>query len=253
MKTKSIGIIDSGLGGYTIFKALRDEYPEVSFTLLADQKNNPFGSKSVEQLELIGSRMVDQLLERNINEVIVACNTLNANVMDYLETKYPQVSFYGVIDKTVESLPKKCKTVLILATEATAKSHAYQSAITKVNSKAWVDELAAPQLVDLIEGLADDVDIDAMLEDLLASRNKVDAIVMGCTHFPIIAGNIRKFSKAALVTSIEPMIQLIAEMKELPQGKSYVFTTYDPVRMANQIETLFSEKIFVDYLEGEAV
>ena len=66
MKTKSIGIIDSGLGGYTIFKALRDEYPEVSFTLLADQKNNPFGSKSVEQLELIGSRMVDQLLERNI-------------------------------------------------------------------------------------------------------------------------------------------------------------------------------------------
>ena len=53
------------------------------------------------------------------------------------------------------------------------------------------------------------------------------------------------------MTSIEPMIQLIAEMKELPQGKSYVFTTYDPVRMANQIETLFSEKIFVDYLEGE--
>lgn len=248
MSSKSIGIIDSGLGGYTIFNALRKAYPEVSFTLLADQKNSPFGNKSLEQLQEISDNLVKALVERDIFEIIIGCNTLNANVMDFLTEKYPEIVFHGVIDKTVESLPKKCKTILILATEATTQSHAYQKAITQVNQNAWVDELAAPHLVDLIEGLADDIDIDEMLEDLLASRDKVDAIVMGCTHFPIVASNIKKISDATIVTSIEPMIDLLKDRDDLPLGGSYVFTTYDPVRMERQIEQLFSKKEFVDFM-----
>lgn len=253
MKSQSIGIIDSGLGGYTIYEALRDAFPEVSFTFIADQRNSPFGSKTHEELKAIGIYLIEELVSRDIYDVIVACNTISSTVLDELETLYPDVNFYGVIQMTAESLRPKHKTVVILATEATIQSHAYQKVILEKNPTAWVDEVAAPELVNLIEGLAYDEDIDEYVGELLMTRNKVDALIMGCTHFPIVSENIGKFTDAQLITSIEPMIHLIDSLEDKPIGQSRVYTTYDPFRLQHQIKTLFNRDEVVEKIELEQV
>lgn len=239
MNTKTIGIIDSGLGGYTIYNALRKVYPETSFTLIVDQKNNPFGNKTIDELRVIVDHLMAGLQNKDVGDVIIACNTISANLLSYLKESYPEITFHDVIDLTVASLSSKLKTILILATQSTTDSHAYQDAITRIYPSAWVDELAAPHLVDLIEGLADDEDMDEMIKDLLHSRDNVDAVIMGCTHFPIVSDNIKKFTKAEIITSIEPIISRVKDIQQ-PQGDSHVHTTHDPSRMARQIKELFN-------------
>lgn len=249
--TSSIGLIDSGLGGYTIYNALHKALPHVSFTFIADQKRAPIGNKSIDELKVIGFDMVNALVKKDISKIIIACNTLSANVLEYLEKTFPEVTFYSVIDCTIASLKPKHKKIIILATKSTIDSHAYQIAITKQLPVAWVDEVAAPHLVDLIEGLAEDVDIDEMLEDLLSSRNKVNAIVMGCTHYPIIAKNIQKFCTGEIISSLDPIVKKFKEMDDLPMGPSKVYTTYDGARMAHQIRVLFKQEELVEVINFE--
>ena len=237
--TTSIGIIDSGLGGFTIYHALRKRFPSGSFVFVADQKNSPYGDKTKEELLTIGQKLLEFFLDMNITEVLFACNTLSSTVLEDLKQQYPEMTLHGVIELTVSKVTSKAKKVLVLGTQATISQHIYSKLITEKNKNAWVEEIATPKLVPLIEGMADDIDVDEVLEGYLHKKSKVDAIVLGCTHYPLLERNIKKLTDATIVNSIDGSVELIESLEAIPYGESRVFTTLNKERFQEQIGKIF--------------
>lgn len=245
MKTKAIGILDSGLGGYTFYRQLTKAFEGVSFVLIADQKNAPFGDKSVDELLIIGTNIINQFIKMEITTILFACNTLSSTVFKQLQEKYPQCTLISIIDLTIHQVSKKSKSVLVFATTATIGQKAYSKALSKSHKNAWILEVATPKLVPLIEGLADDVDIDEALQEYFEKRSRVDTLVLGCTHYPLIKKNLEKFTQAEIVDALEGSVQYFNQLSNLPPGESQIYTTLNAVRLAHQIKTLFKEEVVV--------
>lgn len=246
MKTKSIGIIDSGLGGYSFYHTLTREFPEVSFVLIADQANAPFGDKSKEELSEIANKLIDRFHKMGISLILIACNTLSASVLKEMRDEFSEVELISIIDLTISQIKDSAKRILVIATTATINQKAYSKALSKSHKNAWINEVATPKLVDLIEGLANDSDIDEVLEEYLSDKSKVDTIVLGCTHYPLIKKNIEKITNANQVDALEGSIEYFNKISELPLGTSKVFTTLDAKRFAHQIKTLFNDDVAVE-------
>lgn len=248
MVTKSIGIIDSGLGGFTFYHALTNAFPEASFTLIVDQENAPFGEKSKEELLEIGTRILSKMRELSINTVLVACNTLSAVVLKELHEEFDEFTLINVIDLTIDQIEESSNRILVIATSATIKQGTYSKSVSQKLKNAWINELATPKLVPLIEGLAEDKDIDEILSDYLRGKTKVDSIVLGCTHYPLIKKNIQKLTKAKIVDALEGSIDYFKTL-DLPQGESKVYTTLDPRRFEHQIKSLFNREVDVEKID----
>lgn len=249
--TTSIGIIDSGLGGFTIYHALRKRFPNGSFVFVADQKNSPYGDKTKEELLTIGQKLLEFFLDMNITEVLFACNTLSSTVLEDLKQQYPEMTLHGVIELTVSKVTSKAKKVLVLGTQATISQHIYSKLITEKNKNAWVEEIATPKLVPLIEGMADDSDVDEVLEGYLHKKSGVDAIVLGCTHYPLLERNIKKLTDATIVNSIDGSVELIESLEFIPYGESRVFTTLNKERFQEQIGKIFGVEEKVELIDLE--
>lgn len=249
MKTKSIGIMDSGLGGYSFYHTLRNSFPEVSFTLIVDQANAPFGDKDVTELKDIAKNMIDKFVELEIKTILVGCNTLSATVLRDLEKEYPELNLISIIDLTVNQVSDKAKRILVIATSATIAQKAYSNALSKNFKNAWILEIPTPKLVPLIEGLADDKDIDEVLQEYFEGKSKVDTIILGCTHYPLIKDNISKITKANLVDALKGSIDYFSNDIDLPLGPSFVYTTLDAKRFSHQIKTLFNDEVEVMEIE----
>lgn len=244
----SIGIFDSGLGGYSIYHVLQKEFPNARFTLLVDQKNAPFGSKTKEELLEIMDKACQFFIQKHIKTVIVACNTMCANTLKEMQEKYPELTLVSIIELTVNQLKEDTKSVLVLATQATVNTGLYPTLISLQAKNAWIDQVAAIHFVDLVEGLADENDIDEEVEKVMKDYNKVEVVVLACTHYPMIKDNIQKTTKAELVDSINPVIEFVREL-ELPSGDSQIYTTLSGTRLEHQVNTLFQTKVKVKEVE----
>lgn len=239
--SKSIGIIDSGLGGYTLYHGLRAKYPKKSFTLIVDQANAPFGDKTKDELLEIGKKLLTRMSDLNIETVLIGCNTLSASVYRELVEAFPHLNLINIIDLTIQEVSPEVNRVLVIATTTTINQKAYSSALTKHAKNAWINELATPKLVPLIEGLADDKDVDEILGEYLEGKTNVDTLILGCTHYPLIKNNLQKLSKAQIIDSIDASIHYFDE-SDLEDGESQIFTSHDAKRLENQIFSLFNTK-----------
>jgi glutamate racemase len=154
---KSIGIVDSGLGGYTVYESLRKAYPGISFVFLADQKHAPYGNKSALEIIAISYKNMRWFRSQGISEVIFACNTTSSVALNEMRMAFPDMTLHGIIDLTVDHLDlQPDESVLVMATSATIRSGTYPKAIAARNEKVTVDGVAMVELVRLIEDLADD-------------------------------------------------------------------------------------------------
>lgn len=248
MKTKAIGILDSGLGGYSFYRALRQTYPSARFVFIADQANAPFGDKKMEELVDISKQLLLKFREMGIMTVLFGCNTLSSTVLSDFQEKYPDMNLISVVDLTVLQVNAEAKKILVIATSATINQQAYLKALSKQAKNAWILEIATPKLVPLIEGLADDEDIDEALVQYIGKRSQVDTIVLGCTHYPLISENIKKISRANQIDAIEGAVRYFKKI-DLPQGESELFTTLDGVRFSHQIKTLFNDDVLVKEIQ----
>jgi glutamate racemase len=239
----TIGILDSGLGGYSVYHALRGAYPNASFLFLADQLNAPFGDKSKEQIFEIACDAMTWFKKQDIEEVLVACNTISALVLDEVALLYPQLKITGIIDLTVNQFKNNpSEDLLVLATAGTINSLAYPHKFEKLLSKKKIQSLALPRLVPLLEGLAPQDEIKAYLEESLSFyRNKTKGVVLACTHYPLVNKMIEGILEVPSYDSIEPILKYFSQ-RDLPQGSSRVLTTKDPLYMAKQITTLFNKE-----------
>lgn len=189
----TIGIFDSGVGGLTVLQSMIKKLPNEDLIYVGDNANCPYGDKTKEQLLTYATRIVDYFISRGVKIVVLACNTTSANVLDELRKKYPNLKIIGVIDSTVQSfLKNNLKSVLVMATKATIQSNKYAITINMYQKECKVYSLATPKLVPLIEsGEYKKGIVNELTNYLKDYKDKVDAVILGCTHYPIVQNQIQ--------------------------------------------------------------
>lgn len=193
-----IGIFDSGLGGLIIAKAIFKKLPRYDYIYLGDTKNLPYGDKPAKQIFRLTQKAVDFLFKSGCGLVILACNTSSALALrkiqqQYLTKNYPNRRVLGVIVPTLEAADqnKTQKRIAVIATAATVKSHIYRTELKKLDKQASVLEIATPELVKLIEKNALP-EAENALKLYLKSLKKIESLILGCTHYPIIKSRVKK-------------------------------------------------------------
>jgi glutamate racemase len=195
MKNSPIGLLDSGVGGLSILAEIEKLLPNESSVFIADQTNVPYGGKTKEQLEGLVTNLVKFLVSKNVKLIVVACNTATVYTIDHLRSQFdlPIVGTVPVI-KTLANITKT-KKVGVMSTPATAKSPYLDDLIKKFAPDISVFKVGATHLEDLVEqGGLNRPEVEENLEHhlgILLDRG-VDAIALGCTHYPFLRSKIEK-------------------------------------------------------------
>ena len=257
MDNRPIGIMDSGLGGLTSVKELHKVLPEERVIYFGDTARTPYGSKSPETIVKFATQMVDYLISCNVKMIIIACNTVTALALDTLRDKYPAVPIIGVIEPTVRKVCEGgCKNVGVIATKATIESDVYGKDLRAEDPEIHVENMACPAIVPLIEeGLTDtdimELTIKYYMDDFVRDGNFED-LILGCTHYPLVAGRIKRLypnlrlysSSAEVVMEAERILQ---EKDMLAAGSEFTDRYYASDLSDNFIkmtEMLFEGKEF---------
>lgn len=191
-----IGVFDSGVGGLTVLRALIGELPNEDFLYLGDTARLPYGTKSPETVARYSVRAAEALESRGIKALVVACNTASATALPSLRERFPKLPVIGVIEPGAQAACEASASgrIAVLATEGTVRGGAYQRAILALRPDAHVTQVAAQVFVALAEeGWSEGEAVDAVTERYLAHLDaRVDTVVLGCTHFPLLVGAISK-------------------------------------------------------------
>jgi len=189
-----IGIFDSGVGGLTVYRALHEHLPNERFVYLGDTARVPYGTKSLATVERYAAENARFLASHGIKLLVVACNTASALALPEIKSAL-QIDVVGVIGpgaraavQTQRAGRARTQTIGVIATESTVQSGAYTAAIKKADPNAEVIERACPLFVPLAEeGWADKEVTQNIAATYLADlRSKIDTLVLGCTHYPIL-------------------------------------------------------------------
>lgn len=228
-----IGIFDSGVGGLTVYRALHDRLPNEHFVYLGDTARVPYGTKSLVTVERYALENSQFLASLGIKMLVVACNTASALALPSIRS-HIGLDVVGVIGpggrKAVELTKCEKPKIGVIATEATVSSNAYAAAITRACEKADVLQSACPLFVPLAEeGWTHEAETFAIAAKHLAAMRDFhpDALVLGCTHYPILRDVIQQTVGAdvMLIDSGEATAQevealLIAKDMTNPQSVS---------------------------------
>jgi glutamate racemase len=195
---RTIGVFDSGVGGLTVVRALRDALPAEHIIYLGDTARVPYGSKSPRTVERYAAGCLRFLLERGVELVVVACNTASATALPTL-TGSAGVPVIGAVEPGAAAAlaASSGRRIGVLGTLATIRSRAYERAIAARDEAAAVTGLPCPLLVPLaeegwVEGEVADAVCDRYLADLLGLDPDIDTLVLGCTHYPLLAPALAK-------------------------------------------------------------
>lgn len=217
MDNRPIGFFDSGLGGLTSVMELHELLPNEKVIYFGDTARTPYGSKSPETIREFAEQIVDYLVSKDVKLIIIACNTVTAMALDHLRAKYPDVPIYGVIGPVVRKVVSDgCKKVGIIATKATISSDVYARKINELDPEIKTYSLACPAIVPLVEEGFTDTEIMektvAFYMDDFVKDNDFDNLILGCTHYPLVAKHIKKLYPD--ITLYNSSAEVVNELKD---------------------------------------
>jgi glutamate racemase len=227
MNPQPIGIFDSGVGGLTVYRALHERLPNERFVYLGDTARVPYGTKSLATVERYAIENAKFLAAHGIKLLVVACNTASALALPAIRAAL-EIDVVGVIGPGARAAiasgkmqTRGLRTIGVIATESTVQSGAYTQAIKKANADAGVIERACPLFVPLAEeGWADNDVVRTIAQTYLNDlRSRIDTLVLGCTHYPILRDVIQQ-TVGADVKLIDSGEATAAEVKSLLEEKN---------------------------------
>lgn len=244
-----IGVFDSGYGGLTILKGLREKLPQYDYVYLGDNARAPYGTRSFELVYEFTLQAVKYLFAQGSHLVILACNTASAKALRSIQQRdLPQIDatrrVLGVIRPTVEQLGATSRSghVGILGTPGTVASGSYNIEIEHLNPGFVTTAHACPMWVPLVEygeasSPGSDYFVRKEINALLAADPQIDTIVLGCTHYPLLLPKIRQYVPAGITilsqgdivaASLEDYLHRHADMEaRLTRGGSCCYLTTD--------------------------
>ncbi len=197
MGQAAIGVFDSGVGGLTVYSAMRDLMPCENYIYVGDTARVPYGTKPPQTVERYCLEIADMLVQKNVKMLVVACNTATAHGLKAIRRYWPDLPCVGVISPGAQAAAAKSrnKRIVVWATEGTIRSKAYEVALKEILPTAHVEGMGCNVLVSLAEEGWDETEAaDAAIQRYLNSikTEDYDTLVLGCTHFPILSKNIQK-------------------------------------------------------------
>lgn len=251
-----IGIFDSGYGGLTVFRKIREALPSHDFVYLGDNARAPYGTRSFDVVYAFTRQAVFRLFEAGCPLVVLACNTASAKALrtiqqqDLPRSRDPSRRVLGVIRPTVEALDalSRTKHVGVLATPGTIASESYALEIAKLFPHMRVTGEACPMWVPLVENREIDTPgadyfVRRHLETLFSRDPRIDTLVLGCTHYPLLLEKIRRHVPAGVRVCpqgervAEALVDYLRRHPEMDErlsknGKTEFFTTESPERFS---------------------
>ena len=244
----AIGVFDSGVGGLTVFREIARVLPHQSLIYLGDSARVPYGTKSPAIVQRYVLEAANHLVQRGIGMLVVACNTATSAALPALQ-KALEIPVIGVIEPGAQAAAARTKGhVGVIATEGTVSSRAYTRAIQKINPSIEVIESAAPLFVPLAEEgwanthVAREV-AEIYLEPLLDAR--IDTLVLGCTHYPILRGTIEHVvgDQVVIVDSAETTAEAVSRVAPPANGEpAHLFLVTDAAERFRKIASEFLEQ-----------
>ena len=257
MKNAPIGIFDSGMGGLTVMRALTERLPGERFLYLGDTARLPYGTKSAETVRRYALQAAEALTKRTVKLLVIACNTASVSLPALQEALKP-LPVIGVIEPGARAALKTAPQgpIAVIATEGTVKGGAYVRAIQQI-SRTPVVQQACPLFVPMAEeGLTDGPIAEAVahryLDPLMATVPRPRALVLGCTHFPVLKTVIARAvgNGVTLVDSAATTAEAVAQLLEERHlanrektGEHRFLATDAPDRFARVGEIFFGRPI----------
>ena len=189
-----IGVFDSGVGGISVLKELIALMPGENYLYFGDSANAPYGKKTTEAVRELTLQRATMLFDRGAKAIVIACNTATSAAIDFLRQTFPDKPVLGIepaLKPAITQFPTG--QIGIMATEVTLREEKLQRLIDRFDT-ATVHRISAPGLVELIEaGKADSEETEAFLRQILTPYvGKLDALVLGCTHYPFVKDTISR-------------------------------------------------------------
>lgn len=193
MNDAPIGIFDSGVGGLTVARAIQSQLPNEAIHYIGDTARSPYGPKSIAEVRRFALEIMDELVERGVKMLVIACNTASAAVLRDARERY-SVPVIEVIQPAVRSAVRATRTkrIGVIGTEGTVSSRAYQDAFAAAPDLEIFAQ-ACPRFVEFVEaGVTSGPEVLSTAEQYLAPLRDagVDTLVLGCTHYPYLRGAI---------------------------------------------------------------
>lgn len=232
-----IGIFDSGVGGISIYKILKEGIQNTQFLYFADQKHFPYGEKSETQIQQFAEEITTFLIDKGATMVVIACNSATISAIKYLRTKFT-IPFIGTVPavKPAAQITRSGK-IAVLLTHAASNGYAYQELVSQWTEGVQVFAVQIPKVVHLVENdLMEIPDSKTYLFKQLDDLEKlgVDTIVLGCTHF-IFLRSIIEEQYGHRFNLMDPSVGVMNQAKKIYEtiprkeenGKDYFYTSGD--------------------------
>ncbi len=219
MNSKPIGIFDSGIGGLTVYRAIRDLLPNEQMVFLGDTARLPYGSKSPDAIRQFTEGNALFLLSKNVKIIVIACNSASSHAAAYLQERI-DIPVVEVIHPGAEAASAVCRKRLgIIGTSATISSGAYERGVRRLRSDVEIFSRDCPLLVPLVEeGWIHHPATRLVVEEYLRPLcgQGVDTLVLGCTHYPVLRPLIAEVmgAEVTLVDSAVPTAQRVVTLLE---------------------------------------
>jgi glutamate racemase len=277
---RPIGFFDSGVGGLTVLREVARRLPAEDTIYLGDNERTPYGPRPDEEVVRFSTECLDVLAERDVKAIVVACNTSTAVALPLLRRRYA-LPILGVVrpGATAAVLATRTRAVGVIATPATVRSHAYFEAINEEDPFVEAFEHATPELVPLVEaGQLDGAEVEATIRRALgpllgdevapphtssrvdpsfvfpmAPDARIDTLLLGCTHYPLLAPVIRRIvgPDTAVIDSASATASALASLIEIhalgtpavAPGRHQMITTGDVAAFTTTATLLFGDDI----------
>ena len=189
-----IAVFDSGVGGISVLKHLVRVLPNERYLYFGDSANAPYGTKTKEEVKALTFTAAEKLMDRGIKALVVACNTATSAAINELRAAYPDLIVIGIEPALKLAADKFPGGKLgVMATPMTLREEKFARLMERFSDGSTIYKIPAPGLVELIEsGKADSPETDELLKKLFAPIENLDALVLGCTHYPFAANALRR-------------------------------------------------------------
>lgn len=247
---RRIGICDSGIGGLSILHALVPLGIE-EYIYIGDTQHVPYGNKSVSEIQRLSIKLIQFLIDQKVDAIVIACHTICSTSLDILEKTFPHISFFEIIDGTVQQAISYTRnnTIGVIGTTATIASGIYTKKITARAPEIRVIEKACPDLASLIEQHPWDLEeIDYALKRYLSPLlvRSIDTLIIACTHYILIQDMIKHLTPQALLVNAQQPTRRVVHLT-LPEDfrpvsvpRVTIYVTGDDLQFTNPYESVIT-------------
>lgn len=233
-----IGVFDSGVGGLSVLKKIKEKIDFADVIYYGDSVNSPYGSKSIKEIQELCLNIGEFLIDNQVDIIVIACNTATAAALDTLRERFTSIPIIGVVQPGAAMAIKqsKNKKIGVLSTPLTAKSGIYEKVIKTLNPKYEVFQKGCDLLCPMIERGWEDNDRNIKLLKSYVDQlpKDIDTLILGCTHYPLIRGEIEKLVDKKIVDPAE-------------ETAMYVLFELNKLALKNGLKKSRKEKINIDY------